>query len=361
MERQFCHSYGIIRLFLKQALKKFLLASLTLISLTDCAMTKYLVQAGLGQSALIQKARPIHEVLKDEKVPPRIKHLLAEIQKVKTFGELGGLKPTRNYTEYVQLDRNAAIWMVSAAEPLRFKSKEYDFPIVGSFPYLGWFDFNEAEKFGSELKKKGWDVDVRGARAYSTLGWFRDAVLSSMISKGDEALGDLVNVILHESVHATYYLKAQSYFDESLANFIADRMTIEYFDKYYGTQSPEKAAYLKSESDGLRLKKAFYETHQKLADLYTKALSDTEKLKQKAEILRLLKETVMWKREINNATLIDYKTYHTGESEFETLFQSCGMQWPRFWMQVRKITEKSFHAPQQENWPYLLQPLLKDC
>jgi predicted aminopeptidase len=43
-----------------------------------------------------------------------------------------------------------------------------------------------------------------------------------MLSEGDTALGELVNVILHESVHATIYLPDQSAFDESLASFVAD-------------------------------------------------------------------------------------------------------------------------------------------
>src|SRR5205814_2292022 len=98
-----------------------------------------------------------------------------------------------------------AVWVVSACEPLRFHSKEWGFLFVGSFPYLGWFDLENARRFRDELRAEGWDADLRGAAAYSTLGYFRDAVLSSMIPEGDEALGELVNVVLHESVHATLY------------------------------------------------------------------------------------------------------------------------------------------------------------
>ena len=59
------------------------------------------------------------------------------------------------------------------------------------------------------------------ADAYSTLGWFDDPVLSTMISEGDEAVGELVNVILHESVHATLYIDGQTRFNESLAEYSA--------------------------------------------------------------------------------------------------------------------------------------------
>src|SRR5690606_14306604 len=105
------------------------------------------------------------------------------------------------------------------------------------------------------------DIDVRGARAYSTLGWFDDPILSSMISEGDAALGDLVNVVLHESVHATYYLSGQSPLNESIASFVADRLTESYLEETRGKNSPELATYLK----GLRAGK---ERRRKLFDAY---------------------------------------------------------------------------------------------
>ncbi|MBI2712508.1 MAG: aminopeptidase, partial [Bdellovibrio sp.] len=169
------------------------------------AHVRYLAQASYGQFVLLNRARPIAEVLQDERTPLRVRNLLKEIDPVKSFGEAQGLRPTHNYTEYVKLDRDAAVWVVSACEKLKFESKEWNFPIAGAFPYLGWFDLQTAQEFAEELRKEGWDVDLRGAQAYSTLGWFRDSVLSTMIPPGEGALSSLVNVVLHESVHATLY------------------------------------------------------------------------------------------------------------------------------------------------------------
>ncbi|HUP58452.1 MAG TPA: aminopeptidase, partial [Bdellovibrionota bacterium] len=154
---------------------------------SGCSTMGYLLQAGKGQLALLNRAKPIEKVLESERVQPRIKRLLSEIPAIKKYGEGNGVKATHNYTEYVQLDRAAAVWVVSACEPLKFVSKEWSFPIVGRFPYLGWFDLDGARGLASELKKEGWDVDLRGARAFSTLGWFKDPVVSSMIPEGNEA------------------------------------------------------------------------------------------------------------------------------------------------------------------------------
>src|SRR5690606_33885389 len=134
-----------------------------------------------------------------------------------------GLNRTRNYDHYADLQRPAAVWVVQAAPRLELTERAWSFPIVGTVPYLGFFDETEAQAFARELElAEDLDVDVRTAAAYSTLGWLRAPVLSTMIADGPEALGELVNIVLHESVHATVYVPGQSAFDESLASFVAD-------------------------------------------------------------------------------------------------------------------------------------------
>jgi predicted aminopeptidase len=319
----------------------------------------YLFQAGKGQLSLFTHARPIPEVIRDEKTPPRIRALLQEIEPIKKFGESHGLKPTQNYTEYVKLNRSAAVYVVSACESLRFKSKEWSFPIVGSFPYLGWFDLDAAKDYAKELKKEGWDVDLRGASAYSTLGWFRDAVLSSMIPEGKEALGELVNVVIHESVHATLYINGQAYFNESIASFIADHLTLVYLDEKRGPNSPEKLDYLSSEERSKQIQKRLHEAYQKLDHLYASSASDSEKLARKGKILSSLQQELQLRREINNATLIQYKTYNTGQKEFDDLLTACGKDWGKLLMSLKTLTPKSFSQPHENNLVPVVQSLVR--
>jgi predicted aminopeptidase len=279
---------------------------------------------------------------------------------MKKFGEMNGLKATPNYREFVQLHRSAAVYVVSASEPLRFEAKTWHFPIVGSFPYLGWFDLDRAKTYATDLREKeGWDVDVRGASAYSTLGWFRDAVLSTMIPEGDEAIGELANVILHESVHATLYVKGQSYFDESIASFIADRLTPEYLRQSRGASSKELEAYLKSEEIGRERAKILHEAYLELDRLYGSELGKEEKLAKKTEIYARLKADLGIKRDINNATLIQYKTYNTGQTQFEELFAACQKDWKRFLSSLQTLRPESFKGTQQENLSTVLKPLVE--
>ncbi len=354
------------------------------LSLSGCSTVKYLIQATQGQLALSNRARPISDVLKDERTPPRIRQLLAEVELIKKYGEQNGIKPTNNYTEYVQLDRSAAVYVVSACEQLKFVSKEWKFPIVGRFPYLGWFDLEEAKKLAAELKAEGWDVDLRGASAYSTLGWFRDAVLSTMIPEGEQAIGDLVNVVIHESVHATLYLSGQAYFNESVASFVADQLTGPYLDRRAGAVaavagspglesialvepgravSRERLIYENAERDGDRRRKRLHETYDELAALYASSDSDALKLEKKNAILSKVKQELGYKHEISNATLIQFKEYHTGQSDFEAVWKACGGDGQRFMRHLTQhVTEDSFKNPQQQELAEVLAPVAgKQC
>ncbi len=324
-----------------------------------CGSFHYLLQASRGQLSLINHTRPIEEVLKDEKTPHKIKRLLKEIPQIKKFGENNGLKPTKNYTEYIKLDRPAVVWSTSACDSLQFRSKTWSFPLVGSFPYLGWFDLKDAQSFAEELRKEGYDVDVRSVRAYSTLGWFRDAVLSSMISEGDEAMGELVNVVLHESVHATFYIEGQSFFDESIASFVADQLTLEYFDLYLHENLKEKNAYVEADRKSEERSRLLHVAYEKLDALYQSSASEDEKRSQKKVILSELKEKLKLTREINNATLVQFKTYNVGMKEFKELFQACRRSWGAFWRAIQSLKKESFVKPQQEDLGLVLKPLIQ--
>lgn len=339
-------------------MKRFLLISL-LVFCQACSTTQYLFQAAKGQLAICNRARSLEEVLKDERVDRRIRGLLAEIPNIKSYGEKMGLKPTSNYREYVQLEYPAVSYIVSACAELEFKPRLWSFPIVGTVPYLGWFAPSDAKEHAAQLKQEGWDVDVRGTRAYSTLGWFRDPVLSSMIPEGEEALGELASVVIHESVHATLYIKGQSHFNESLAEFIARETTPDYLKSVQGENSVQLKTYLDGEKRDREVVTRLRKTYEELHALYQSGVSAEEKRTKKNKILSTVKDELGWKRDLNNATIMQFKTYESGEKEFKALFERCGRSVSRFLKLIEVNEEKLFRKDQDEKLDEVLNKLIQ--
>lgn len=311
----------------------------------------------------MNKARPVAEVLKDEKTPIGVKKALDDVSKIRLYGEKNGLKPTKNYSDYVKLNRPYVVWSVSACESLRFVPKSWNFPFVGSFTYLGWFDEEDANKFATSLRDAGWDVDVRGVTAYSTLGWFRDPVTSSMITGSEDSYGYFANIILHETVHATVYIKDQSWFNESLASFAADRMTTDYLRERFGSDSREYGSHLGLEKKRNEWQKKFRMIYEEMSRIYKDtSKTDAEKLEDKTNIFARLKEQTGIKREINNATLIQYRTYGSGMDEFESLFKACKMDWRSFFNTISTMDPREFKSAQQEDFgPVVLELVKRGC
>ena len=342
-------------------MKRWLFGAVAALSLSCAACTgpRYVAQAGCGQLELVLGRRDLVAVVADPRTDPALAAVLAEVPAIKRFGRVHGLTPTTSYEQYVDVGADAVVWVVSAAEPLSFSTKTWVFPIVGSVPYLGWFDERDAREQAAELEDEGWDVDLRGAGAYSTLGWFDDPVLSTMLPEGADALGELVDVVLHESVHATVYVSGQSSFDESLASYVAEKLT----RRYLAERGPAGAAELAAYDDGLReanrRRKLLHDGHEELSRLYASRLPAAEKLERKARIVRELERSVLASRPINNATLAQYKTYHADDGAFDELFQACGADVGRMMKAIRRLSSADFQRPQQTDMRPVLRTLVR--
>ncbi|MFO0755305.1 MAG: aminopeptidase [Byssovorax sp.] len=329
-----------------------------LLMTTGCTTVQYLAQAGAGQVDIALRARKIDHVIADPATPPRLRGLLAQVGKIKAFGEGQGLTPTKSYVDYVALDRPVVVYVVTACEKLRFHSKTWSFPIAGRVPYLGFFDKDRAMAFAEGLREDGWDADVGGASAYSTLGWFDDPILSTMIPDGDDAPGDLAEVVLHESLHATIYVKGQSTFNENLASFVGEHLARRYLDETFGPNSKERQAYDESEAEGKRRREAMQAAYQALADLYASTRPDGEKLAEKKRILTELRAKIRFKRPINNATLAEMATYHAESHALDGLFEACGESFPRMLGALRSVGPRSFARERQEDLEPVIAPLV---
>jgi predicted aminopeptidase len=335
-----------------------LLVCSLLVLLGSCIQTRYVVQASLGQLELLGRARPIERVLRDPDIDARTRFLLTEVQAVLDYASRQGLKSQGNYQKYVDLDREAVVWFMTTSRPLAFEPRLWSFPIVGSFPYLGWFDYLEALKIQRRLEEDGWEVFVRRVRAYSTGGWFNDPVLSTMLSDEEDAYRSLVNVLMHELVHANVLVNDQSTFNESIASFVGDQMALEYLAHRLGPDSAELVAFreeLREDRErGIALEKAYGE----LDALYTSQRSDQEKRRRKRGILRRIESDLDLDITLNNAVMIGFKTYNAGLDEFAELYRLCDSSFPRFLEVVGSLESADFASEQQEDIAPVIERLI---
>ena len=337
-------------------MRRLLLAATALLS-QGCFSAGYLAQAARGEARLLLDARPLGEVLADPATPPRVRDLLSRVPAIKAYAQAQGLRPTRSYGRYTDLGRPAAAWLVQACAPLAFAPRRWTFPVVGSVPYLGFFDEDQARRLAASLAAEGLDVDVRTPRAWSTLGWFADPVLSTMLPPGDVALGELANTILHESVHATVYVKGQSAFDESLASFVADRLTLPWLVATLGPEAPEAQAWAQAEERGRRQVARLHQAWHELDGLYRSTVPDAEKRARKAAVLALLQAELRLAGPVNNATLAGFRTYDTGGPAFERLLAACQGSWGRLLVAVGGLRREDFGGEQREDFDAVLDRL----
>jgi predicted aminopeptidase len=346
MERQLCS-------FLR-SLSLLLVLTLSCIS---CSTMGYLHQGGVGQLRLFSRAKPVSEVLLNPRTDAKTRFFLSQIEPIKRFAEEAGLKQTNNYEEYVDWGREDFVHLLVASKPDRFEAKTWSFPIVGSFPYLGFFHRADADAERVKVEEEGYETDIRRADAYSSLGWFRDPLISTMMPADTEQLGELAHLIFHESVHATFSVPDQTLFNEQLAEFVADQMTPRFL-----VQLPKGDLYIKRYQDQQKhqteIQNRMLRAYKELDELYsTPDLKTEEVASRKAAVLQKLKVDLGSRRNYNNASLIHVKTYVSQTRDFLNLWKECNGDLEAFLRVIRQLREESFPGPQTSSIGEVLKKL----
>ena len=122
-----------------------------------------------------------------------------------------------NYLSYVDLNRTYVLWSVVAAPEFSLEPKTWCYPIAGCVAYRGYFSETDAQRYARSLKKENYDVYIGGVSAYSTLGWFDDPVLSTIMRRSET---DSAALIFHEVAHKLLYVPGDSAFNESFATAV---------------------------------------------------------------------------------------------------------------------------------------------
>lgn len=325
--------------------------------LSGCQAT-YLVKNSYHQIGLLMNRQPIENVLKNPQVPDETKKKLKVAQDAIQFAENDlKLDSNGNYKTYVQLQKPYVTWIVRASPVYKLEHYLWSFPIVGSVPYKGFFSEEEAAEEARNFPSEQWDTSVRGVTAYSTLGWFRDPLLSSMVRYEDR---DLVNVIIHETVHANLYIKGEADFNERLATFLGNLGTELYYIKKEGPDSPTVQLIKKENADDKlfsewiskeieSLKKWYKDYDGKIAPEQKQArLNEIKTSFEKNLKPRLQSKSFegFSKQDLNNASLLNYQTYYYDLSDFEKLSGKIGRDFPAL-LQYCKNLEK-VKSPESE-------------
>ncbi|RXZ33367.1 aminopeptidase [Oxalobacteraceae bacterium CAVE-383] len=321
--------------------------ALCLSALGGCGTLGYYAQAAHGQFSLLAQARPIDDWLADPQTPPHLQDKLRELQQIRRFAVSDlGLPDNDSYTTYAKLPGRYALWNVVAAPALSLTPRRWCFPVAGCVNYRGYYDHQAALDFAAQLKNEGDDVQVLGVPAYSTLGWFKDPVLSTFINYPD---AELARLVFHELAHQKYYIKGDSEFNESFATAVESAGVARWL-RQYGTAAQEQAyrVFEQRKRDFLAL---LLRRRAELGRIYASDADDSQKLREKAAVFDALRADYEVLKQhwggyagydrwfaapLSNAHLALVATYHDLEPGFAALLrQSSGF--PQFYARVKAL------------------------
>ena len=181
----------------------------------------YLARAAWEEAKILARRRSIPDLVQDRQTPAAVRAKLQLVLAARAFAEDSvALRAGKSFTTYSQLERDTLVLVLSGAYRDRLEPYTWWFPIVGRVPYKGFFDFAGAQRSSRELVSEGFDVYLRPASAFSTLGFFNDPLLSTTLRQ--DSL-DLANTVIHETTHSTFYAPGNAVFNESFANFVGAR------------------------------------------------------------------------------------------------------------------------------------------
>lgn len=317
-----------------------------LILLTGCRSLGYYAHVTHGQVALLAERRSIDKVVADPKTPDTTRRRLTLAREARRFASSRlELPDNRSYTYYVQLDRPWVAWNVFATPELSVSAVTHCFPVAGCVAYRGYFRKDLAEREAARERTLGHDVAIGEVPAYSTLGWFADPILSSMLRWDDD---ELAGTIFHELAHQKIYVKNDSSFNESFATFVEREGLREWRGARKQAAPDEKGDVLERSftTQVLALR-------DRLAAIYAQPWTDEAKRVAKAEEFEDFRGRYLaWRdgeaggdhrydrwmgRPLNNAALLPFGLYDTWVGSFAALFAEVGGDWRVFFARVEGL------------------------
>jgi predicted aminopeptidase len=252
--------------FVWSLLSDAVFGTLVVFCILNASLVVYGLRMAKGQLSIVFNARPVTEVIADPAVADSVKIKLKLIEDIRQFAfDSIGLNRNDNYTTFYDQHGKRLIYVVTACKPFALEPHRWHFPVLGDVPYKGFFNPEKASEEAKRLKREGWDVDVGGASGWSTLGFFKDPVLSQMLKYKE---GDLAELIIHELTHGTIFVKDDVEYNENLASFIGYKGAVLFLERKYGSGSPQLKAYLDGRKDDEAVEKYMLDAAHDLDSLY---------------------------------------------------------------------------------------------
>jgi len=326
--------------------KILLVVSLPL--LAACGDLGYCLQCVAGHLDVVSRTRSIDEVLQDPQVSAAERQQLTKVLAIRSFAvdELS-LPDNDSYRLYANLDRPFVVWNVVATPEFSLAPKQWCYPVVGCVAYRGYFDSASATQMGEQLTAEGFDVDVAGVKAYSTLNWFDDPVLNTFLDGADSQLASL---IFHELAHQVAYVPDDCSFNEAFAKTVEMEGLLRWLQAQ--SNDPVWQEYLAQEHRGEEFLAVLGRARARLVELYARPLQDEVKRSAKQEILAEAKNDLLslrdlwpnpaaidrWlERGLNNARLASLATYRERVPAFQGLLQAQKGDLRVFYAEVKRL------------------------
>lgn len=315
--------------------------------LSACSTVGYYAHVAEGQGELVLHRRDVAKVVDDPATDPSVKQRLALAQEARRFATTDlKLPDNQSYTSYVQLDRPYVVWNVFATPRYSVEPVTHCFLFAGCVAYRGYFSHDKAKREAARMEAQGDDVYVGGVPAYSTLGWFADPILSSMMRWDDD---ELASTIFHELAHQLIYVKDDSAFNESFATFVQEEGLRQWRQS---RDMPPQDTHDKAMDDAFT--QLVLDLRNRLKTLYASGADGAamEAGKQR-EIAEFRTHYARWRAQawpndhrydawvaapINNARLLPFGLYDRWTPAFAALFRQSERQWPAFYASVRALS-----------------------
>lgn len=296
-----------------------------------------------GQLRIMLNTRPVAEVLNDPTYPDSLKRQLKLIGDIKRFAiDSLELDPSDSYESFYDLKGKPLMWVLVGSEKYRLVPVEYSIPILGKFPYKGFFDYARLQQADTLLQRQGYDTRINTVAAYSTLGFFNEPILSNMLDRSE---GQLAELIIHELTHGTLFIKNSLEYNENLADFVGGYGALRFLAQKYGKDSVPYRDYLATNAfyerydqhilRGTRRLDSLYRTFKPGTPLVVKdslkwatigqivSSADTITDQRSTTGARSVKKRRLNKLNLpNNAYFIGYLTYRNQQNQFRQAFEN---------------------------------------